>query len=205
MQPLRRAWNLGNGKWNMFVSRAVRLSEWVGRSFFFFFFFSQTGQEELPKVNIMRLNKASNLFFEALLIASVQTYRDFIDGFSPSIKWGITGWGWAVYLESRARWPSKWAAVHLTRGTAGSIFAPTLKRQTKTHPARNYSSASGVKGVVCSPGTREHKDDFTKWRCGVVWLGRRVQAHSCLWFLSRAYAPGTHCFRQNGKKKRCTA
>lgn len=38
-------------------------------------------------MNIMRPNKASNLFSEALLIGSVQTHRDdFIDGFSPSIK-----------------------------------------------------------------------------------------------------------------------
>lgn len=45
-------------------------------------------------MNIMRLNKASNLFSEALLIGSVQTYRDdFIDGFSPSIKWRITARG----------------------------------------------------------------------------------------------------------------
>lgn len=55
----------------------------------FFLIASQTPQVELQKVNIMRLNKASNLFSEALLIGSVQTYRDdFIDGFSPSIKWG---------------------------------------------------------------------------------------------------------------------
>lgn len=37
----------------------------------FFLIASQTRREELQKVNIMRLNKASNLFSEALLIGSV--------------------------------------------------------------------------------------------------------------------------------------
>lgn len=92
MWPLRCVWNLGNGKWNMFANQAVRLAEGRGRRASLIA--SQTQWEELQKVNIMRLNKASNLISEDLLIGSVQTYReDFIDGFSPSIKWGITARG----------------------------------------------------------------------------------------------------------------
>lgn len=162
---------------------------------------SQTRWGELQKVNIMRLNKASNLFSEALLIGPVQTD---VQGW---LYWWVFPFNKVGGLQLRVGCvPSVQSQVAVKMScspsearTAGSIFTLTSRRQTSC--ARNYSFALRLTGSFARLAHENRKVTSKERRRRWFWLRRQGRSDSCFWSLSHAYLPGRPVLGGQREKK----